>query len=144
MQKTNKMKNKIQLPALLLLAAIVITGVSGCKKYPEGPMMSLKSRTERVANNWKVDNCQLNGNDHTSFVSGYTESYTTDGDYSFNWGAFSGTGTWSFQNNDNEIRVIGVDNQSSQTLYILKLEEKQFWYYIMNGNDKTEYHMIEQ
>ena len=138
------MKNKIQLLVLLIFAAMMIIGVQGCKKYPDGPMISLKSRTERIANNWKVDNCKVNGIEHTSFVSGLIESYTTDGNYSFQWGLYSGTGTWSFQNNDNEIRVIGIDYQTDVTLYILKLEEEQFWYYIMDGSDKTEYHMIQQ
>lgn len=138
------MKNKKQFAVLIIFAVMMMIGIEGCKKYPDGPMISLKSRTERVANNWKVESCNINGNDHTSFVSGYTETYTTDGNYSFQWGLYSGTGTWSFQNNDNEIRVIGVDNQSSETLYILKLEEEQFWYYIMDGSDRIEYHMIQQ
>jgi hypothetical protein len=138
------MKNKIQLTVLAIFAAILLIGMPGCQKYPDGPMISLKSRTERVSNTWKVDNVTKNGNDYTSFVTGYEETFKTNGDYSFEWGLFSGTGTWSFQNNDEEIRVIGVDNQSTQTLYILKLEEKQFWYYIMDGDDKTEFHMIEK
>ena len=36
----------------------------------------------------------------------------------------------------------GSDGHSSGTLYILKLEEKQFWYYTMDGNDKYEYHLV--
>jgi len=138
------MKNKIQLPALLLLAAIAIIGIQGCQKYPDGPMISLKSRTERVSNSWKVDNYKVNGDDFTSLVSGYTEIYTTDGNYSYKFGIISGTGKWAFQNSDEEIRITGTDNQSSVTLFIQKLEEKQFWYYIMDGTDKKEFHMIEE
>ena len=138
------MKNKIQLSVLLIFATMMVIGIQGCKKYPDGPMISLSSRTARVSNSWKVDNYKVNGDDYTSLVSGYTEIYSTDGNYSYKFGLISGTGKWAFQNNDAEIRITGVDNQSSETLFIQKLEEKQFWYYIMDGNDKKEFHMIQQ
>jgi len=138
------MKIKNNLAVILVLTGLVLLGIQSCKKYPDGPTISLKSRTERVANTWKVDNYKLNGTDYTSLVSSYTESYTKGGGYSYSWSLLSGTGTWVFQNSDAEIRITGTENQSSVTLFILKLEEKQFWYYIMDGSDKKEYHMIQQ
>jgi hypothetical protein len=119
-------------------------GIQSCKKYADGPLISLNSKTERVANTWKVDNYKINGNDYTSLVSGYTETYTKDGNYYYTFGSLSGTGTWAFQNNNEEVRITGIDHQSSETLYIQKLEEKQFWYYYMDGNDKKEFHMIQE
>ena len=138
------MKIKNNLAVIIVLTGLVLLGFQSCKKYPDGPMISLTSRTARVANTWKVDNYKINGTDYTSLVSGYTESYTKGGGYSYSWSLLSGTGTWAFQNNDAEIRITGTENQSSVTLFILKLEEKQFWYYIMDGSDKKEYHMIQQ
>jgi hypothetical protein len=85
----------------------------------------------------------VNGTDYTSLVAGYTETYTKDGDYSYQWGSLSGTGKWAFQNHDDEIKLNGVSNQSSQTLIIQKLEEKQFWYYYMDGGDMHEFHMVQ-
>ena len=136
------MKNKIT-TLLILLSIIAITSIESCKKYPYGSTLTFKSRTERVANTWNVDNYKINGVDCTSLVSGYTETFTTDGNYSFSFAGMVGTGKWAFQNNDAEIRITGIDNMSSETLYILKLEEKEFWYYYMDGNDKNECHMIE-
>lgn len=139
------MKNINKLSVLfIVLAGLMIPTIQSCKKYPEGPAISLRSRAERVANTWKVDNYKKNGTDYTSLVSDYSETFTKTGDYSYIWSSFSGTGTWAFQNNDAEIRLTGVSSQSSQTLYILKLEEKQFWYYYMDGNDKKEFHMIQK
>lgn len=138
-----KTKNKITV-LLILLAGIMIPSIQSCKKYPDGPLVSFHSRTERVANTWKVDNYKINGTDFTSLVSGYTETYTKGGDYYYSFGSLSGTGKWAFQNKDEEIKINGINNQDSQTLFILKLEEKQFWYYYMDGNDKKEFHMIEQ
>src|SRR4051812_41045047 len=118
-----KTKNKISL-VVILLAGMMMTTVEGCKKYPEGPVLSIHSRTERVANTWKVDNYKVNGDDYTSLVAGYIETYSTDGAYSYSYGNISGTGKWAFQNNDSEVRITGISNQSSETLVILKLEEK--------------------
>jgi hypothetical protein len=139
------MKTKNRVSALLfLLAGMAMTIIPSCQKYPDGPALSIHSRAERVANTWKVDNYKINGDDYTSLVSGYEETYSKDGNYSYSYGNFAGTGTWAFQNNDAEIRIIGNSNQSDVTLYIMKLEEKQFWYYYMDGNDKKEFHMIQK
>jgi len=35
-------------------------------------------------------------------------------------------------------------NVKTKTLTILKLEEKAFWYYYMDGTDKIEFHLIPQ
>jgi hypothetical protein len=137
------MKMKLILPGLLLIVlALISVTIQSCKKYPEDSTISLKSRKERVTNTWDVDNYKINGSDYTSLVSSYIETFTNNGDYDYNWGLLDGSGTWSFQNNDNEIKLIGSDDQSSRTLFILKLEEKTFWYYYMVGSDKHEFHLI--
>jgi hypothetical protein len=137
-----KTLKKISLLMFLLGGSTLIMN-TGCQKYQDGPGLSLRSRTERVANTWKIDNYKLNETDYTSLTSGYVETYSKDGNFSFSWGSASGTGKWAFANDDQEIRITGTSNQPSQTLYILKLEEKQFWYYYMDGNDKKEFHLVE-
>ncbi len=137
------MKNTKRLPLLIiLLAGLMFPTIQSCKKYPDGPAISFRSKSERVANNWKVENYKKNGTDYTSLVANYTEKYTKEGSYSYQWGAFSGMGTWAFKNSSKEIQITGTNNQASVVLYILKLEEDQFWYYYMDGSDKKEFHMI--
>jgi len=138
------MKTIKKLPVfVILLVGLLIPMIQSCKKYPDGPLISFHSRTERVANTWKVDNYQKNGTDYTSLMSGYTETYTKDGNYSYSFGSVSGTGTWAFQNHDKNIQLNGLTNQGTYSLVILKLEEKEFWYYYMDGNDKKEFHMVQ-
>ena len=96
------MKKIILVP---IIAIFVMVSIQSCKKYPNGPAISLISRSERVANTWMVDNYKINGNDWTSLVSGYTETYTKKGAYSYSWGIADGSGTWSFQNRDSEIKL---------------------------------------
>ncbi len=136
-----KIKNTI-LALVIGSSLLSVTMLQSCQKYDEGPMVSLRSRKERVANTWKVDNYKINGSDYTSLVTKYTETFTKEGAYSYDWSILNGSGTWKFQNNDKEIKLDGSDGHSSRTLVILKLEEKQFWYYTMDGNDKYEYHLV--
>lgn len=136
------MKTKIKISVLILLGALMLPFIQGCKKYDEGPALSLRARDERVANSWKVENYKINGSDYTSLVASYTETFSKNGTYSYAWGSLNGSGRWNFQNDDEEINLIGTDNQSSRTLFILKLEEKAFWYYYMDGNDKHVLHLI--
>jgi hypothetical protein len=128
-----------------IIAGIMLTALltgTGCQKYPDGPILSFHSRAERVANTWRIDNYKINGSDYTSLYAGYTETYSKDGNYSYSMGNVAGTGTWMFINNDEEIALTGVSNQRSYTMVILKLEENQFWYYYMDGNDRKEFHMV--
>ena len=136
------MKNKTAL-LLILVAGVLMTISTSCTKYEDGPMFSLRTKTERVSNTWKIDNYKINGNDYTSIFSGYTETYTKDGNFSYNWEMFGGTGNWEFQNNNKEILLDDFTSQPAQTLYILKLEEKEFWYYYLDGSDRKEFHLIE-
>lgn len=138
------MKKIMKLTALLCISCIMLFSFQSCQKYEDGPFFSLQTKTSRISNSWKIDNFKINDVDYTSLLNGYTETFTTDHNYSYTWGILGGTGKWEFQNNYNEVRITGTDNQSSETLYILKLERTQFWYYIMDGNDRKEYHMVQQ
>lgn len=135
------MKTKLSV-SVIILGALIMLGLQGCKKYPEGPAFSLRTKTERVSNTWKVDNYKINSSDYTSLMTSYNETFTKEGDYSYSWGSLNGTGKWAFQNDKEQIKLTGVNNQSSHDLIILKLEEKTFWYYYMDGNDKHEIHLI--
>lgn len=133
-----------QFISLTFIGLIILTVFTGCKKYPDGPGLSLRSKTERVSNTWKVENYKINGSDFTSLVSNYTETFTKEGNYSYSWGILSGNSGWAFQNKNMEIKLNGNDYNTSRTLFILKLEEKNFWYYFIDDKNKYEIHLIEQ
>ena len=121
------MKIKSFLPVLFVaITGIAIITGEGCQKYEEGPFISFRSRAERVANTWKIDNYKVNDNDYTSLVTDYGETFSKDGNYSYTWGSAAGTGTWSFQDKDTEIKLTGISNQDDHVLVILKLQEDEF------------------
>lgn len=134
----------------LFLFIFSIALLSSCKKYEEGPLLSLRSKEARLANSWKVEKYLENGVDKTSnsqsFFDSYSEEFTKDGIYSYSYvignDTYTGSGKWEFQSDETEIKVSGVSGASSETLVILKLKNDEFWYYIMDGSDKQEYHLI--
>lgn len=135
------MKTKTIIACALLIGALF----TGCKKYENGPALSLRSKTARVANTWKVESYTENGTDLTSLLTNinYTETYDKNGGYSYNSSVGSGSGKWEFQSGKETIKRSGVSGQSSETLYILRLTEKEFWYYVLDGNDREEIHLRE-
>ena len=128
----------------LFIAGLLFPLLQSCNKYEEGPAISLLSKTERLANIWKVENYKVDGTDYTSLVSGYIEVFSKSGAYSYSWGVISKEGTWEFQNGDMEIKLTGNDIQTSRVLHILRLENKALWYYYMDGEERHEYHLSEK
>ena len=130
-----------------IFACMLILGASliGCKKYEEGPALSFRSKTARVSNTWKVMSYTINSADNTPFLTSinYTETYDKDGNYSYNSTLDAGAGKWEFQADKEQIKRSGVSGQPTETLYILRLKEKEFWYYFLDGNDKHEIHLQE-
>jgi len=127
---------------VLTIGSTVLALMSSCKKYEDGPLISFRTRTERLSNTWEVDNYTFNGNDLTSLYTNCTETFSKGGDYSYSCGLFDGAGKWKFQSNDERIQVTGNDDKSNRNLKILKLEEDAFWYSTDDGGDVTEVHMV--
>ncbi len=135
---------------VLLFAGLMMPTIQSCKKYPDGPSISLRSRTARVANSWRVERYLKNGIDQTgNFIaskSNYVEIFTKENNWSFVYlntsdGKIkSGGGTWHFINDDKQIlRTEGGDNQ---LLHIMRLKQNEFWYYYMDGSDTKEFHLV--
>ena len=136
------MKNTKKLITLVILGGLMLVGFQSCSQYPENTEITLVSRIDRVSKIWQVDNYRVNGTDFTSLMSAYTETFTKQGTYSYQWAILGGTATWAFQNNNAEIKITGTSNVSTKTLVILKLENKAFWYYYIDGTDRKELHLI--
>lgn len=122
--------------SLLLFAAILIVAcVSSCSQYPDGPIISVRSKAARVANNWKVAQALDDGKDVTSNYSKYeltlseagaasiSAKYTILGaDFEYVTG-----GTWAFVNDADKISFDFENNDQDGVHTILKLQEKEMW-----------------
>lgn len=146
------MKKLKYLPALII-AVFALFFFDSCK-YEDGPAISFRSRKERVANTWKLDQYLVNGVDSTL---GFEYLYNTarwtfnkNGGFMFSyiWAdtTVSAIGEWEFTSNDEAINlnyVTFADTITKQTLTILRLKEKEFWFKrsdmdtMINANDDT-------
>ena len=123
------MKNKL----MMVLGLVVI--FTGCKKYEEGPAISLTPRAERIANTWVIEKATSEGNDVTENFDQYEIYFTSDGDseLSADYEVFGITystetqGTWEFQNDDENLAVDYADDDFDNTYQILKLTEEELW-----------------
>ena len=129
---------------IIVIFVTMVPAIQSCNNYSDVPVSVLNLRAELLVNNWKIEQYKINGKDFTSLIPKYTESFTKNGNYNYAWSVSNGFGIWKFMNNDSEVILSGTDKQASRTLYILKLEEKSLWYYYIDGNDKHEFHLIEQ
>jgi hypothetical protein len=106
----------------LLLGSICV--FTGCEKYKEGPKISFRSRTERVANTWKFQKYIINGADSTTQKASVTLKLTKDYQASFFANDTFG-GTWNFE------RTVDIDVTPTTT----KSSKDQIEIFVYNGLD---------
>jgi len=137
------MKNIICASVILLLAA--------CSKYEDGPPLSLRSKTERISNNWIVSSAYRDETDGTFDFNAqfpdYLLSIGKDKQYTLSYQpvaapAFSEKGTWKFS--DDKKHVLFTDENGAVHDYaILRLKEHELWVLITDHNASTwEVHLV--
>ena len=129
--------------SITIMLAFLLLGVAGCGKYEDGPGFSLLPKTERLSNTWRVAQATEDGHDITSRYTenNYTETYESNGFYSYSANTGIGAGRWEWSDDRLSVRRYAVDGQPSRVLYILRLKEKELWYYYMDGQDRIEFHL---
>lgn len=110
---------------LLLLPALLIP--ASCKKYDEGPYISLWPKAERIANKWKVSKADLNGADSTNIYRTHILEFTNQGTAIYQIGNRKYFGTWQLNNNGKDFDL-DYDSLGRFSYQILRLKEKEFWY----------------
>ena len=133
---------------ILSVFVIISCMASSCKKYDDGPAISLRSKSERIANNWRVEKAIDNGNDVSGNFDRYDVSFTKSGDasltaqYSF-LGIeynYTTTGKWRFESDTEKLVVDYEDNSADATYFILRLKEKELW--VRQENTNLELHLV--
>jgi hypothetical protein len=124
--------------AKIAVAALFIGGVTltSCKKYEEGPSLTLLSKKARIAGSWGVEKLLVDGVDKTSdyraFVTSETITMEKDGTYSstytFAVGSDTDAGTWELINDKADFKTLSNDAGSTpDTMVIVRLTNKEFW-----------------
>jgi len=142
----NKMK-KITSLSIILIAIIF----ASCKKYPEGPSISFRSKVERLSNTWHVKQYFENGvdktNDFNNICQNYTLTINKNETYTLTYKAFglinySEAGAWSFNTDKTGVTFKNNSNNQTSNWTILKLLETELWGKYIDSNKTIEVHLI--
>ena len=138
------MQNRI---SYFLLFIFFLFAFSACTKYPEGPLVSLRSKQNRITGGWQAEYFEVNGNDSTSALprdplnSNMPCYYTfcpcgEDAKSKTIMGACA-NGKWDFKNGSKDILVIDIDGTSVYEYpfvqmditewSIIRLTNKEMW-----------------
>ena len=144
---------------LLLIAAMTIFFLNGCRKYENGGLIARADKRLSV-HTWELEKYLRNGTDATAalLISNFTEQFQEGGIMTRtytdkNQDPFSETGIWKFKNNDEKINVSGVSSieltkenstVSSSDYNILRLKRRELWYDFVNGGDTHEFRFVPQ
>src|SRR5688572_21953831 len=113
----------------LLLLPLLLVPVS-CKKYPEGPLLSLRSKKARLTGEWMLEKILRNGNDSTAYYKAYLGSnyLLIIKKHEVYWvqGNFPGDGTWRLDDKKEIIYFKSAQGSGPETPYqILRLKSKE-------------------
>jgi hypothetical protein len=135
------MKNLLKITSAIALVAVVM---AGCKKYEEGPALSLRSKKARLAGEWKLTSQTVNGNAVT--LCGTTNvSIKKDGTLTrSNTGCivnYSLSGKWELVDNKEKIKVVldGSGDADGDTSEIVMLKNKMLKFKDVSGSTTTIY-----
>ena len=135
------------------IISFILMGIFSCKKYPEGPSLTIRSKKGRVANKWKIDKWLIGGVDSAQYYAaeGTWVELTKDGKATAvqvkKFGTLSlttnFTGDWEFSDDKDVLGWVLTDDLNNDTdtttFDILKLKEKEMWLLDENSNaNKTE------
>jgi len=129
---------KLALPAIFLAFAL-----TGCTIYEEGPLFSLLSKKDRIANTWEADKViRDDGTDITNDYKNWTWTFTKDGDatieYLFLGAPITGSGTWNLVDDDETFQLIiegGWFGDNVAEYEILRLTNDEFWVVAEDGTE---------
>lgn len=124
----------------LLLAAtvVIVLNFSSCRKYEDGPVLSLKSKTGRLTGEWvveEIDNVNISG------FGSITLEFERDGDFTFGLSysyygysySYSEDGQWAWEDNKEAISV--VVNGATEEWEIQRLTNKELWFEDESGQE---------
>ncbi len=147
---------------LVALSLLFLILLSSCKKYPDGPALSLRSKKERLSNTWHINKYYYNNEDKTGdaqyLFADYTLVINKNGTYSLSFHTkvyfltvlildtpSSESGKWAFNDDKSFVNFTPEtstnSNASSSSYKILMLKEKELHAQTIdsNGNKTVVY-----
>ncbi len=137
----------------IALVTLIIGSVSfaSCKKYEDGPAISLIPKKARLANTWAVEKYLENGVDKTSDYRQFVTSESFIIDKSGTWtmsettilGNFSDAGSWELINSKEDLKTLSNQSGSTaDTVQIIRLKSNELWTKSISSSTVYETHYV--
>jgi len=117
-----------------MFAVCTIISLSGCKKYEDGPGLSLRSKKSRVVANWEFKKVKVSSVDVTSMFLDYTWEMEKDGQFNMVSNGNIDHGKWDFAL-DKEALDFRYDSGATERYNIKRLTEKDLWMEFIDPGD---------
>lgn len=139
-----------RIASVLFFAFVILISISSCRKYEEGPNVSLRTKKARITNNWKYESALVNGVEVSldPYYAKQKHYFYRDGKYiqtiidPITLEARNLQGNWTLYDKDKKIaitvKVPPANLDSTMDYNILKLFEKQMW--LRTTDNSREYH----
>ncbi|HRH01716.1 MAG TPA: hypothetical protein PLI68_10965 [Bacteroidia bacterium] len=111
---------------LVLLTFFCLFSAPACKKYEDGPILSLRTKKARLVGDWKIVKTTANGVELNGPVTDL--KIYADGSFNFEFAEhFIGVkkGNWAFSSNKEKLDL--SDSCCTDRYKILKLKNKELW-----------------
>ncbi|MCK5775853.1 MAG: hypothetical protein KAH25_06750 [Bacteroidales bacterium] len=138
-------KLTIYLSLLLILS-------SACKKYEEGPLISLRSKEKRLCQKWDVETITKNGADISYPSIRYQWEFHENGDFTLDvlqdengdgqhWISYGQKNSqWKWADDKESIEMLDLnENETWENYQIKQLKYKEMIFEINDGNDLWRY-----
>jgi hypothetical protein len=130
-----------------LISILVILTIGACKKYEEGPAISLRSKEKRLCQTWKLVSWTENGDIVDMGDIFYTWELSKNGDFTvtvFNnccpdYVVARNTSIWRWADDKESIEIISFDDESWYANQIKKLKFKELIIEYSNSEIESRY-----
>ena len=129
---------------IALLASFLGLVFTSCTLYEDGPIFSVLSKKQRVANVWVAERVtDSNGNDVTGSYDSWTWTFTEDGEATVSYKLVIDiviNGTWNLLDNGAIFQLITNEllGQNIAEYDILRLTDDEFW---VRADDNTVFRL---
>ena len=131
----------------ILFAAFAVVMLASCGKYEDGPGLSLRSKTSRLAGTWSITEAFQGTVDIKTIITngGSVEvTFDKDGAYTYTYNFVilgfptngSVNGTWEFSDDKADLVITDASGQSDSAK-ILRLTNKELWLEQTDSNGGT-------
>ena len=128
--------------ALMLLTSFVMFGTYSCKKYEEGPMISLRSKKSRLDGEWKIDKATQDGIDVTANLPEMVMTLEKDGGFKMLNNATELLGTWEFDDKKENLLIKYDGSTDVAKLKIIRLKNDELWLDETAGTQTIRYYWV--